>query len=371
MNIDYMNQALRKMIMELDEYLDSAPQNYRRMVIDLGFSRGKIPDYKNKGLSTLYLLKMSWQYNFEYWVILRVALRMLKERGIDFAYVYSFGCGGEIDALSLSFAIASDYPEDMRASYTGVDAVRWGAVYPRPKEIAAGTYGPFLQKDLAGFWDSMDRFDGNILFFPKVLSELDELADVAGAFARGLSKAKLTQDRILLCISYKGKHTFTRSSVEPDWDKAQKIIEALRLQGYTCSKNFAPAPLGMESFFTTDMVESESGEPFPYYYFEHNEPGEPRQEEPDLKICDVSPVFAPPEDILEYLESPGFIRRHCQYFSAREDKYFKKYPEARWGSPDPLKVCTEACTINCYVHPYDSINTQFRTMCFQVLEFTR
>ena len=354
-----MRNILREFMQELDSYLDKEPENYRRLMRYSRFSFGMGPDYNDRGQALLYLLKNSWQYSFEYYMMFRIALGMLREYGTGSADVYSFGCGGCIDALSLEYAIAGEFSGVMDAEYTGVDAVRWPAAIPVPEEFVRENADALITADICAFWDGKESFDGNILFFPKILCELSEENDEAGSFARGLARIKLTQDRIILCVSYRNKKTFTRGMTEPEWNKTQKIIDALCSQGYSCSRGYSAAPEGTEKYFCKDMVESDSGELFPYYYFSGGEE--------DLTINEVMPDFMPDNEVIRYMDIPGDIRRHCQYYASREEKYCR----INGMSDDPVIVCGSECPITCIPEPQIKISTNYRNMCFQVLEFTR
>lgn len=108
------------------------------------------------------------------------------------------------------------------------------------------------------------------------------------------------------------------------------------------------------------MVESDTGELFPYYYISG-------AAEEELTINEVMPDFMPDGEVIRYLDTPGYIRRHCQYYASREEKYCMKHGM----SDDPVRVCGSECPITCITEPQIKISTKYRTMCFQVLEFTR
>ena len=358
-DIRNMRNILREFLNELDCYLAEEPGNYRRLMRYSRFSYGMGPDYNDRGQALLYLLKNSWQYSLEYCIMFRIALRMLREYGTISADVYSFGCGACVDAFSLDYAIKSEFPGIMNAEYTGVDAVRWPVMFPVPEEFVRHNSDALITADICDFWDGSDSFSGNILFFPKIMCELGEENDEAGSFARGLARIRLTQGRIILCVSYRNKETFTKGLSEPEWNKTQKIIDALSSQGYYCSRKYAAAPGGTEKYFCKDMVESDSGELFPYYYISGGEE--------DLTIKEVMPDFMPADEVIQYLDIPGDIRRHCRYYASRE----KKYCVAHKTADDPVRVCRSECPITCITEPQIKVSTSYRTMCFQVLEFTR
>lgn len=358
-----MVRVLRFFMSELEAYLAADPDAFRRIMLNQSFFQRQVPEYGSKYQEILYLLKMSWVYSFEYFCVLRLALSTLAERGVTSVAQYSFGCGSCLDALSLSYALRTDHQGTMHVYYTGVDSTRWETMFPLPQELEEEKRERLIVCDIRDFWNGRETFDGNILFFPKILSELDELTDTAGAFARGLSEAKLTQERIMLCVSYRGRSTFQRSSSEPEWDKTQKIIEALQAQGYTCDAQPVRIPAGMSSFLRTDLVEADWGERYPYYYLE-------REQEPFL-LKAAAPDFAVPEDIWEYLSEPGIVRRHCRRFASREQKYLRMHPEQKQGEAKPVRICEETCNYRCGTLPQVAVSTPFRTACFQVLLFTR
>ena len=358
-DVKNMRSILGEFMQELDRYLAEKPEEYRSLVRYSRFSYGMGPDYNDRGQALLYLLRNSWQYSFEYYLMYHIALRMLREYGAKSADVYSFGCGACIDALSLEYAIASEFSGIMNAEYTGVDAVRWPVVFPIPEEFVHENADELIITDIGDFWDGKNSFSGNILFFPKILCELSEENDEAGSFARGLARIKLTQDRIILCVSYRNKNTFTKGMSEPEWNKTQKTIDALGSQGYSCSRKYSAAPGGTEQFFCKDLVESDAGELFPYYYFSGGEE--------ELTINEVMPAFMPTNEVIRYLDTPGDIRRYCPYYESREKKYYRKHKMP----DDPVRVCKSECPISCLTEPPVIISANYRTMCFQVLEFTR
>ena len=362
-NLDNMKTALKEMIPQLDQYLDEEPWNFRRLMRAYALNNGNALDYTNKGMAIWYLLKRSWKYNFEYFVMLRMALCILKDRGIDTVNMYSFGCGSCLDSLSLGFALDNLAKNVFYAEYTGIDSRKWPVMFEVPEDLRPEEGEPFIQCGIEDFWNGRESFDGNLLFFPKVLGEIDEESDAVDKFADGLAKVKLTQDKIILGISYRSRNDFASGVTEPEWVKAQKIIDALLAQGYECNMKHELVPFDIDGLVRNDVIVALSTVQYPYYYFTF--------EGDDLQIVEVLPNFAPPMAFFEYMDEPGPVRRHCNFYEEREQRYLKMLPSADGKRPDPSTVCPFTCNIKCKTTPETTISSPEGMMCFQVLEFTR
>ena len=206
---------------------------------------------------------------------------------------YAFGSGSMLDALGLAYAA-----EEMslrHVSYTGIDLVEWSS------RLAVSIENHCIQCDIKDFWHGIDLFDGNILLFPKILSEIPEGSGVMESFCEGLAKTPFASDTVLLCTSYRNVASMKKGSQETDWYKMEKVIAALIKKGYRCEPFGLASMESRNPWLRIEEIQAEDDTPYPYCFL--------RDEYGDLPIQDIAPDFVPEDSIVEFLNSPGTIRR--------------------------------------------------------------
>ena len=342
-------------IQRLDKNLTQDSRGYRTMLLDSMFQNGALPEYSNGNLAYFYLGRFGEAYAFEYYLVYRMALKMLALQGATSAKVYSLGCGSMIDAWSLVWA-ADSLSAPMPLSYTGVDLTLWPAHFDAPVSQE------FKLEPMQDIWDTGEAFDGNLMFLPKILSEVREDSDILERFCRGIQQTEFTSDAIALCVAYRSKATFMRDWRLPDWNKTQEIIDSLKKKGYAYLE-YEPEPDDyLNGFLHQDMAEAESGSSYPYYYL--------RAPYGDLSIGDVAPDFMPTPELSAYLSHPSDIRRHCPHLARREGQYLEQNPDIAREQLAALDVCTACCPIRCRTR-VKTVIPRGTDICFQVLAFRR
>ena len=339
----------------LDHDLEKHPGLYRKMLLDCKFQEGYVPDYSDASTAYFYLGHLGPSYALEYYLLYRIALGMLASHGSTDVHVYAFGCGSMIDAWSLSWA-GDSLPTSMPLAYTGIDLSPW------PAQFDAPVSQEFRLEPMEAVWDRGGVFDGNLLLFPKVLSELREDGDSLARFCAGIERANFAHDTIALCVSYRSKATFMRDWRLPDWCKAQEIVSALENKGYACVTPDLGPHETLGGILHQDEAVAESGTSYPYYYL--------RAAYGDLSIADIAPDFMPDSRLSGFLTHPSSIRYRCPHLARRIEQYLEQNPHASLESLCPMDACTACCPIRC--------NTGSRTLlrrgsdiCFQVLLFQR
>ena len=244
-----------------------------------------LPDYKNPDTIAYYQLRFATAYEVEYYVMYCLALHFLGEKKNDYSVV-SLGCGDGLDGLSLKLAasemlsgraVYTDRKEGKRWGgdpdrWLGIDVAKWG----NPAEVPGiPVHDNVIEVLSEGATEYFKLFDDhnkpcnrNILFFPRVLCELDER--IANSLATAISKATFSQDTILLCIANRTNVNRDDASVEERMN-AMKVIEAFKENGYACVKENCPERLSdigefSESVRLVSRSESDLSVEYPCYY---------------------------------------------------------------------------------------------------------
>ena len=346
-------------LLQLAERLDSCfaadIDAYRKTALHGYYRYGHSPDFSAQNSADLYLLRQGCSYGLEYFMIYRIALDALLSEGITEAKSYVFGCGSMIDAVGMCYA-ADTFRERPRLSYTGVDPAAWAKHFDAPVDRS------FVMKGVQEFWTDGEAFDGNIMLFAKVFNEIKEDSGDFERFCDGFRKTELTQDTVLLCVSALNRNSFRNDWQEPDWWRMQKLISIFLEKGYSFKKTELPAELDATPYFVCEDIEADDGKVYPFCYL--NGTGS------RLDIEAFAPDFALPEQLKEYLNMPGNIRRRCSFYAEREKKYLRIHPEMRPEEAEAKTVCDECCPIRCRPEARCSYYRQAE-MCFQILMFQR
>lgn len=349
---------LRKELHELDSLFAADPDAYRKMQLSAYYRKGHSPDFQERILAMMYKLRLCSLYLLHYYLMYRLVVPALLQEKIKEMRPLVLGCGSMIDALSLSYVLreTGGSPD---VHYMGVDIARW------PTRVQVPFETRFVQKPLQDYWDGVDEFDGNILFFATVLSELREYPDDTGAFLRGLEKTTFTSDVLFLLVSYRSISSYKRDWKLTDWQKTQRVIGALERKGYRGESLPLSLPESWESFFHSEEVQDESGKVWPCHYL-----ASPDTEDGRIGIKELAPDFAVPDFVRAYLDDPGNIRKHCPYYPARMEQDRRRNPAREAGEENPARICRAECPITCNPMPRDMFSNKF-SPCFQIFIFRR
>ncbi|MBR1830524.1 MAG: hypothetical protein IJ781_13695 [Atopobiaceae bacterium] len=349
---------------KLDELLAADQTLYRKLLLGGSFHK-VLPTYEDDGPCLLYLLRLAPSLAFEYFLVYRMALSSLQEVGqTERVDAHVIGAGSLVDALSLQYA-RSTMPafEHAHMAYTGTDIVTWPIHVPLPSELSYQQPGGFRRCDLRDFWEGMETFAGNIIFFPKVLSELDEDSEELERFCEGLEATPFESDTVVLCISYRGYDRIVRAKVEPEWSKACRIVDALRRKGYAYRSMDVNALAGMDDVFDRGEIFADDGSAYREYHI--------HRKLDYLWLKDVAPDFANEDDVVAYLGDPSNVRTRCHRYAACAERYQAAHPDEDVRTLAPCVICEKTCAIKCDPKPRSYVCNKYNPTCFQVLLFQR
>lgn len=349
------NEQMKRDVERLDGMLGEEPDAYRKMMLYSYYRKGDAPDFNEMISSLLYKVRLCNTYLLNYYVMYRLLIPALIEAKIEEMRILVLGCGSMIDAASLSYAKVHE--NAIAVDYTGVDIANWPSVYDTPFEKR------FVCAPLQDYWNNIEVFDGNVIFFSTVLSELRECPDETEELCQGLEQATFTSDVVFLLASYRSTVSYKRDWRFTDWQKMQSIIATIEKKGYKAE----PAPVSIPEAWKTnlliDYAEDEHGNEWPCYYL-----ADPNKSNGAIGIKDLAPDFAVPDSVVEYLENPGYIRKRCPYYQARKEQYDRQNPENASVEENPLEICMQQCPINCFPKP-KTLFTNRNSPCFQIIVF--
>ena len=351
------NEQLKKDLEQLDRLLDEDPEAYRKMQLSTYYRKGDSPDYNELIYALIYKIRFCSMYLLQYYIIYRLLIPRLPELKINELKLLVLGCGSMIDALSL-FHVLKETGTSIPVRYTGVDMVRWPSGYMIPFETN------FIQKPLQDYWDDVEVFDGNIIFFATVLSELREYPDQTEMFCRGLENTPFTSDTIFLLVAYRSAASYMNDWKLTDWQKAQRVIAAIEKKGYKAEDLPVSLPEKWDLYLHNGKARSEDGRDWTSYYL-----AAPYGPDKVTRVDAVAPDFASPDYVREYLEKPGYIRKHCSYYQMRKEQYRKHNPETENQETDiPIEICSKECPIICKPFPRAYLSKTY-SPCFQIVVF--
>lgn len=228
----YKEFLVKKCMPDLEDYLKKSDGKFP----SVGYTGKEENDYSKRESDDYYFCKYGIAYAFEYAMMYEIMLR-IHDR--DQFGVYSFGCGGFIDAWALAYARAKlrqdeSFQKDFSLFYQGVDCVRW------PETVFGDTIDETWSKDTVNSVDALKNlyigygdtklnitnftfrkpqmkgiqgFDParnmndkymyyNVLMFPKILNELRD-GDVVDEFVKKLNEFKFDKERdYYICVSH-------------------------------------------------------------------------------------------------------------------------------------------------------------------------
>lgn len=129
---------LENVLDDFSEYIESEPQLCE--LKNVNFNAGGIPDYTDKNIEQLYLLRYAYAYSFEYKSMYDSLFDIQKyENRISVA---SIGCGSMIDYWSLAEALKERGKERCIIKYKGIDVIDWDyKLIPREKDDVSFIHG--------------------------------------------------------------------------------------------------------------------------------------------------------------------------------------------------------------------------------------
>jgi len=133
---------------------------------DISYETGNIPDYSNRLIQQLYLLRYLPAYLTEYYLIYR---NVIDFNFINHYNVLSIGSGANLDFYGLYFAL-DDNGDNIDLAYTGLDLIDWSY-----KENLGVDDCVFLNQNI-NEWESLDEGRYNAIIFPKSIGEFDNQA---------------------------------------------------------------------------------------------------------------------------------------------------------------------------------------------------
>ena len=306
----------------------------------------------------MYKIRLCSLYLLHYYIMYRLLVPALSKEKTKEIKLLVLGCGSMIDALSLSHVLKASQSR-FDVYYTGVDIAEWPSCFKVPFETR------YIRKALQEYWDEVDVFDGNIIFFATVLSELREYPDETGKFCRGLEETPFTSDTLYLLVSYRSTASYRKDWKLTDWQKTERVISSIEKKGYRAESLPVSLPKGWEPYFHTEEVRDIHEKAWPCHYL-----SSPYTEDGHISLEDIAPDFAVPDFVRAYLDDPGNIRKHCAYYPERMEQYRKRNPEKDPEEEIPTTICQKECPINCNPTPRDMFSNRI-SPCFQIFVFRR
>ncbi|MCM1488041.1 MAG: AAA domain-containing protein [Firmicutes bacterium] len=170
--------------------------------------------------NNMYICRYSAAYAFEYALMYDIVLRSMLASGKTDLRVTSFGCGSFLDALSLAYAKSSlascdKRYSDIKMTYVGVDISDWNKFFIPPNTAehpAISAADETIQKcfnEIQFCHESAEEyckerngqnFTQNVIFFPKILNELDD--DYFEGFIGAFGSMIFTEKEYYICVSH-------------------------------------------------------------------------------------------------------------------------------------------------------------------------
>ncbi|WFD09777.1 hypothetical protein [Tepidibacter hydrothermalis] len=157
---DFLKNSMEQIYNDFIEELDN--MDCCCELKNLRFDSANIPNYSNRIIQQLYLLRYFPAYLFEYF---DVYSDLIKKHSLEDYNVLSIGSGCGIDYYGLHFALDRN---NESICYTGVDKINWSYRF----DLENDEYY-FINEDISN-WDKLDWDGYNILIFPKSIGEFTE-----------------------------------------------------------------------------------------------------------------------------------------------------------------------------------------------------
>ena len=360
--IDHLTGRLKEILRDFCLDLEMDPDRTNESLRKMTFKRG-LPDYSDAQQVRYYLLRYAIAYAFEYSVMYRIALaNLMAENNIT---VYSFGCGSKLDGLSLLHAKEQLQEAGMSVGslyYRGIDLVEWPVQFDLEGMDSVDFY-PMGMDDFLGPDNKahIKTMYCNIMCFPKLLSEdLDKAggsSTVIDRFCERLKMQDFGRDRIVLCISHRGR--YEEDGHPKDWRVADKVINAMRDNkgNYRLvdSVPLSDVP-GLGDIAGRLITKDDCGHPYICFRDADGEDAD--------KIKALDPQFQLPPYFWSYLYVPD---EHSGTASAQQDS---EEPDA--SDAEPVYEQDRDKVISLLKQEYMRTPiTRTKMICFQVLTFQR
>ena len=205
------------------EYIDN--NDSLCMLKALNYQAGQKPDYSDKHIQQLYLLRYVFSYAFEYKSMFNTLFS--REKFKDSIEVASIGCGNMIDYWGLVEALAKVGNSECKIKYRGIDSIDWHyKIGAREKDEVA-----FINSNAANAFRSVSKLISNVYIFPKSISEFsnNEFQDIC----EGFREKEIEKNKIHILISLRADHR----SMDRDMERSEKIILAMKQNGFITEDN--------------------------------------------------------------------------------------------------------------------------------------
>ena len=181
----------------------------------LSFLNSNTPDYSNRVIQQLYLLRYAPAYISEYEAFYEALIDL--EGSPSFLRIFSIGSGSGLDYYGAYRAIKKKgLPSDF-LYYSGIDVIDW---YYRTTLDNHRYY--FYKQDVTRLHYLPDRFI-NVLFFPKSISEFSN--ESFSKLLEVISNTAFCNEQINICASVRKSH------LGDDYERLVEIVKCHLLKG--------------------------------------------------------------------------------------------------------------------------------------------
>lgn len=265
------------------------------------FSSEKKREYSmNEADDNLYFCQYGIAYAFEYAMLCEIMLEIHRRMNKKNIFgVYSFGCGGYIDAWALAYARAKlKRQKELLILYQGIDLKRWGKavfgdiidetwptidsnnvkcldklhivyenterniskfIFSKPLWDEKNGIQAFVPVDQEG--NEVDKMRYNVLMFPKILNDLDEKE--INDFVDRLRSFKYSLDDYYLCVSHS---PFDLEHGGKGAKAVRKIVEMFQEKGFEHQDNLQEM-LGDENLLGKYKILDDNNEDISAYLY--------------------------------------------------------------------------------------------------------
>lgn len=261
-------------------------------LLDTHFDAGRIPDYSDRNIQQLYLLRYAYAYAFEYKVMYT---QLFSRIGIaPKIKVTSIGCGNLLDY----WALARVVKKECDIIYCGIDTFDWlYQIPPRNRDDVQCALG-----DAVSLFQEAPNFSSDIYIFPKSISEFSD--DSVRMLANCFTKDNISKDTVHFMFSLRTDE----NSLERDKNKTKIFYNRLMGCGFHTNDDSS------KHWVFSDSI----------------------KEKP---IREVDDDFQHPNEVVDYLKN---LYARCSIFSACPDSSECQERLGRW----PILRCKYmACQI--------------------------
>lgn len=231
-------------------------------------------EYENPVFNAYYFYRYGYAYAYEFSVIYDIMLRSFEATEGNIFGSVSFGCGSMIDAWALAYANAGIFrekrynkSEELELKYIGIDFREWPNLFDSKNEAMEKAFSKNCPKlnsktDIIDFLSDEKTYYNyyNVLFFSKILNELDNLDELVQVIEDQVKKGRFgKRTEYYVCISH-SKHDI-KNNERGTLDKVNRVISAIN-----CNNEFE-----VNAEISPEMVQKYNlekyGDNMPYYKF--------------------------------------------------------------------------------------------------------